>query len=87
MELENQEIILRFPADARDICVSKAAKPAVHPNQSLIHCATTVLTRGLRDGGMNLTFHFHHVPKFRTLGATRPLPHTPSWHAQRHLYL
>jgi hypothetical protein len=25
--------------------------------------------------------------KLRTFGATRPLPHTPSWHTQGHLYL
>ena len=35
---------------------------------------------------MNFTFHFHQVLKFRTLGATRSLPHTPSWHAQEHLH-
>lgn len=54
MELDNQEIILRFPADVRDFCVSKAARPAVDSKQSLTQCATGVLAPGVKRPGREL---------------------------------
>jgi len=54
MELDNQEIILQFSAVARDFCVSKAARPAVDSNQSLIQCAKGVLAPGVKRPGRDL---------------------------------
>jgi len=54
MQLGNQELILRFPADARGFCVSKVARPAVEPNRYLNQCATGVLAPGAKRPGREL---------------------------------
>jgi hypothetical protein len=49
------------------------AHPASYPT------GTRGLSLGYSGRGMNLTTHFHLVPKSRMRGVTSPLPNTHSW--------
>jgi hypothetical protein len=60
-----------------------------HPTTCLMGCwgGGWVFPRGYNGWGNNLTTSIYLMQRLRMSGTVPPLPHMPSWHAQRQLYI